>query len=327
MITSKTISIGNVAYVLGSSVKKIHRWFQEVLSGFRQAEQSGEIGKDDFEVEEDGAQVEIKVPIICEENLGEQMAVDDKTINGTCYTVLSNRQTNKIAMMASTLKSQELMSIMCDHFDVAKRMQVKSLSRDMAQNYDWFGRQAFMNAYHVADKFHVVKHMIEQLQAVRIRYRQEQLAKQRALKEQKKPLNEVVLSNGDSLPQLLARSRGLLFIPPHKWSPHQRRRAKLLFHHYPEIKKTYDAVQQLRRWYRPPKGATTYQKTKDRKRKELKKMIKDFDKSDIVEIQNIAQLLKNHSGSILNYFIKKETNAKAEALNRNLQRFVNVNYS
>jgi len=31
-------------------------------------------------------------------------------------------------------------------------------------------------------------------------------------------------------------------------------------------------------------------------------------------------------GQIINYFIAKETNAKAEALNQNLQRFINVNY-
>ncbi len=27
----------------------------------------------------------------------------------------------------------------------------------MASNYDWLGRLAFMNAYHVIDKFHVLK--------------------------------------------------------------------------------------------------------------------------------------------------------------------------
>ena len=36
--------------------------------------------------------------------------------------------------------------------------------------------------------------------------------------------------------------------------------------------------------------------------------------------------IKTHMGQILHYFVKKETNAKAEALNRNLQRFINVNY-
>ena len=45
----------------------------------------------------------------------------------------------------------------------------------MASNYNWFGRQAFMNAYHIIDKFHVIKNTMEQLQSVPIRYRQEEL--------------------------------------------------------------------------------------------------------------------------------------------------------
>ena len=74
--------------------------------------------------------------------------------------------------MAATLKTERLMEVL-SKFNIDKRMQVKSLSRDMASNYDWLGRQAFMNAYHVIDEFHVIKNIIEQLQAVRIRYRQE----------------------------------------------------------------------------------------------------------------------------------------------------------
>ncbi len=46
-------------------------------------------------------------------------------------------------MMAATLKTSELMQLI-KKFDIEKRMQVKSLSRDMAPNYDWLGRQAFM---------------------------------------------------------------------------------------------------------------------------------------------------------------------------------------
>ena len=55
-------------------------------------------------------------------------------------------------------------------------------------------------------------------------------------------------------------------------------------------------------------------------------MITEFTNSQIEEIKNIAFMLKRNQAQILNYFIAKETNAKAEALNQNLQRFVNVNY-
>lgn len=167
------------------AVKKLHRWYQNVLSGFKQAEEQGHIGKDDLEVYQDGQYTDIAVPIVAPEHLGSQMGIDEKTIDGTCYTILSNRQTNKIALMAATLKSDHLMQLITTHFDIEQRMQVTSLSRDMAENYDWLGRQAFMNAYHVIDKFHVIKNILEQLQAIRIRYRQEELAKRREAKKNK----------------------------------------------------------------------------------------------------------------------------------------------
>ena len=55
-------------------------------------------------------------------------------------------------------------------------------------------------------------------------------------------------------------------------------------------------------------------------------LLEEFTDSGIEEIQNIADSIKTHMGQILHYFVKKETNAKAEALNRNLQRFININY-
>lgn len=326
MVEGKVISIGNVAYVLGMAAKKLHRWYKDVLSGFKQAEEQGEIGQYHLEVCQDGVHINIAVPIVAPEHLGPQMAIDEKTINGTCYTIVSNRQTNKIALMAATLKSDYLMQIIVKHFDVEKRMQVKSLSRDMAENYDWLGRQVFINAYHVIDKFHVIKNILEQLQAIRIRYRQEELTKRRQAKKNKQPYQQRVLSNGDTVLQLLARSRTLLFIPSNKWSEHQKQRAKLLFYNYPEIKTAYSKVMKIRRWFTPPNAETTYQKTRDRKQKELVSLLNDFIESGIEEIKNIAHTIKTHMGQILHYFIKKETNARAEALNRNLQRFINVNY-
>ena len=325
MVEGRPISIGNVAYVLGMNAKKLHRWYQHVLSGFTRAKEKGEIRKHNIVVREKGQAEEIVVPILKQENLGEQMAIDEKTINGVTYTILSNRKTNKIALMASTLKVSDLMKLI-NKFDIEKRMQVRSLSRDMAPNYDWFGRQAFMNAYHVIDKFHVVKNIIEQLQSIRIRYRQQELAKRREAAQNKHKYIETTFSNGDTVLQLLSRSRGLLFLPTNKWSEQQKQRAKILFEQYPEIKTAYYLVLRIRRWFIAPKGKTTYSKTRDKKLQQVKLLLKEFIQSNIHEMKNIAYLIKKNIDHIINYFIAKETNAKAEALNQNLQRFINVNY-
>ncbi|MBB2151804.1 hypothetical protein GM920_23125 [Pedobacter sp. LMG 31462] len=48
-----------------------------------------------------------------------------------------------------------------------------------------------------------------------------------------------VLCNGDTLKQLLARSRYLLFKHHNKWTQAQKNRAELLFERYPELNKAY----------------------------------------------------------------------------------------
>lgn len=342
MVEGKIISIGNVAYVLGMNPKKLHRWYKEVLSGYKEAQESGQIGKDDILVREKGKPKRIRVPILKQENIGSYMAIDEKTIDGVCYTILSNRQTNKIAMMAATLKVKYLARIMSE---LDNKMNVISLSRDMASNYAWLGHEVFMNAYHVVDKFHVIKNAMESLQAIRIRHRQEELEKRRKAKQNYKQnqesekwsarldgreyqfkkfaYNENTYSNGDTTLQLLARSRGLLFIKPNKWSAHQKQRAKILFKKYPDIKEAYHLILQFRKWYSKPKEIVNIIRKKE---KQLIQWIQKAKDVNIYEIDNFINLINTHMPYILNYFLKSETNAKAESLNSQIQRFLNVNY-
>jgi transposase len=321
LVEGKPISIGNVAYVIGINSKKLFRWYKDHLSGFSEAERDGSLTKYDIRTRDE----HISVPILKPENMGPKMAVDEKTIDGTCYTVLSNRETNKIAMMAATLQTKELAKLF-KHFDITDRMKVKSLTRDMAPNYDWLGRQMFMNCYQVIDKFHVIKNAMEQLQAIRIELRQKALAKRREAKEQGIVYQEEVFSNGDTELQLLARSRGLLFITQNKWSQHQKQRAAVLFEKYPNIKTAYSIINQFRRWYSPPSGARTYPKTIQAKKIALMELIQKMKETKIDQLQNLAYMIKTHLQQIIHYFKEKETNAKAEALNQNLQRFITINY-
>lgn len=162
MVEGKAISIGNVAYVLGMDSKKLSRWYKNHLSGYREAVSSGEFGKHDLHCKRQGREWRVKVPILKPENLGKFMAIDEKTINGTCYTILSNRETSKIALMASTLKVSELNECM-SQFPIRSRMNVKSITRDLAPNFEWLARTNFMNAYHVGDKFQIIREVLEQL--------------------------------------------------------------------------------------------------------------------------------------------------------------------
>jgi len=341
LVEGKVISIGNVSYVLGMNPKKLHRWYKDILSGYAKAKECGEIGKDDIYVREHGKKKLIKVPIFKQENIGMHMAIDEKTIDGICYTILSNRDTNKIALMADTLKVKELERLL-SKFD--NKMQVRSLTRDMASNYEWLGRQSFMNSYHIVDKFHVIQNAIDALQSIRIRYRQEELEKRRKEKQKYKEqqqsekwaakldgkkfrpekfnYKEKTYTNGDTELQLLARSRGLLFKIPSDWTDHQKQRAEILFTKYEEIKEAYYLIIEFRKWYKKPKY-TANRKNKEKKLFEWINKVKDL---QIYEMDNLVNMIDTHSGFILNYFLNLETNAKAESLNSQIQRFLNVNY-
>ena len=78
-------------------------------------------------------------------------------------------------------------------------MAVKTITKDLADNYDWLARSTLMNATRIADKFHVIVLGMEALQAVRIRYRQEILTEERkrtleAKKEGKTSRREILKS-------------------------------------------------------------------------------------------------------------------------------------
>lgn len=53
------------------------------------------------------------------------------------------------------------------------------------------------------------------------------------------PYEPEVFSKGDTLRQLLARSRYLLFKAPKKWTKRQKERAEILFKQFPDLKDVY----------------------------------------------------------------------------------------
>jgi len=84
----------------------------------------------------------------------------------------------------------------------------------------------FTKANKVIDRFHVQKLALEAVQEIRIRYRWIVLEQEnneiQLAKVQSQIYKPETLENGDTLKQLLARSRHLLFKPQNKWTPKQK---------------------------------------------------------------------------------------------------------
>ena len=119
----------------------------------------------------------------------------------------------------------------------------------MAGSMNNISRYCFPNASLVTDRFHVQKLATEAVQEIRIKHRWEAIdAENDAIevaRKNKKPYKPVVLSNGDTVKQLLARSRYILYKNERKWTQNQKERAILLFELYPDIKLAYELTQKL----------------------------------------------------------------------------------
>ena len=336
---------------MGMSSKKLFRWYKDVLSGYKslghrrhlqKTRASRSPGKPSAK---SPVSPDLKISILNEKNMGSTICIDEKNINGDCYTIVSNPETNKIVLMVNTLLASQIVYLMRSNISQEVLFAVSCVTRDMAPNYDWVARELFPNAYQVADKFHVVKNIIDQVQSVRIRYRQELLRKQRELEEssRKQPKRQSdpkiqrelkdlkkELTNGDSMLQLLQRSKGLLHKLPNEHTASQKLRARLLFRLFPDIKEAYKFSVALRKWYQRPMRdgsfITPSRHLLERKKKVLLEIITHHLSSSCEEVKNIAHFMVKHIGEICNYFLGYKTNASAEALNQNLQRFIAINY-
>uniref|UniRef100_UPI003AAF2106 ISAon1 family transposase n=1 Tax=Flavobacterium sp. XS1P32 TaxID=3401726 RepID=UPI003AAF2106 len=159
---------------------------------------------------------------------------------------------------------------------------------------------------------------MEALQEIRIKYRwqsidQENEAMEKAKKGNKKFESEV-LSNGDTLKQLLARSRYLLYKNKSKWSENQIERASILFELYPDIEKAYNLAQDLR---------NIFEKTTDKiiGLSRLARWHEKVNQSGFKSFNTISRSIINHYQTILNYFDNRSTNASAESFNAKIKAF------
>jgi len=188
----------------------------------------------------------------------------------------------------------------------------------MAANMIKAIRRCFSNAQRVIDRFHVQKLAYDAVQEARITYRWEALdAESKSIEEARKNkqvYQPEVLSNGDTLKQLLARSRYLLFKHPSKWTASQKERAELLFPRYPELFKAYNLSIRLGNIF-------TTCKSKQIAFKRLAIWYNDVEAAGIESFKTVSRSVQMHYEAILNFFDNRSTNASAESFNAKIKAF------
>ncbi len=156
------------------------------------------------------------------------------------------------------------------------------------------------------------------VQEARIKYRWEALeAENKAIEQARKnkqAYQPEVFSNGDTLKQLLARSRYLLFKHESKWTASQKERANLLFPKYPELLKAYNLAIRLGNIF-------TACKSKQIAFKKLALWYNDVEAAGIEAFKTVAKSIQQHYNSILNFFDNRSTNASAESFNAKIKAF------
>lgn len=314
----KPVNFTTIGGFLQLKPQTVYSWYRHYLSGYPEAVESKQWGKDNFTGTD---KREKSVPVLKPENFAEQMSVDEKMIDEEFYTVMTNRQTGKIALLAETLTVTELNKLIDKTGQV--KQKVKTITADLSPTYEKFCEQSFPGAIIVADKFHVVKHIIEAVQTLRLRLKQQEIAQLPITKKERREYeNQTKLINGESRIEMLTRSRYVLFKRTENWTVSQQKRATLLFEIFPPLKSAYELTQQIRQWL----DKENVGKYEWQIEKQLIHWYHCAEQAKLPEVENLIRIIGSNEQKIMNYFKTGKTNAKAEAMNSKIQRFITANY-
>lgn len=260
--------------------------------------------------------------VLYPENTGKQLSIDETALtNGELYTIVTNKAAKgkKGALVAIVEGTDaEAVTKVLKKIPDQTRGIVEEVTLDMAGSMQKIVRSCFPKASQVIDRFHVQKLAYDALQEMRIAHRwdainEETNAIENAKADGVKYIPEV-LANGDTLKQLLARSRYLLFKSGDKWTDKQKKRVAILFDRYPDLKQAYALTHSLRMIFSKDidKGVA-YTK--------MAKWFNDVTESGFKSFNTISATFYSHYPKILNFFDNRSTNASAESFNAKLKAF------
>ena len=253
------------------------------------------------------------VYVLKKENIGANMSIDDKSIGHTGFSILSNNDTGKIAMMVESTKSQEVEQAM--GLFGKELYKVRNISMDMSPAYALVCNNLIPRAVQVIDKFHVMKYVYNCVSEVRIKIGKELTSTLTKGKKKtdgdKKTLSEL---------ELLRRTRHAITQSPDKWNEDMEKTVNQIFERFDDLRKAYQISQNFKHWY----NYKNCSKSIDEITKDLYQW---YDQAKhIKEFGSVIKMIRKHEDEIINFFHHGMTNAKAERLNGKIQRFVSNNY-
>lgn len=262
------------------------------------------------------------------------MSLDETCLsNGDVYTILTNKAAHggKGALVAMVKGvSTESVSGIFKKIPRKRRLSVKTVTTDLSSAMMLTVRTAFPRAMLINDRFHVQQLMSEAVDQIRIRHRWEVLDKEnKEIKEHRRKRKVCknrqerealgqwkpqIMANGETMPQIMARSRHIILKHSSKWNEQQTARAKILFELFPDLEKAYTLLLDL-------VDIFNQKSTPDEARLNLARWYDKVEKFENREFNKVLETFENHNITIINYFENRLTNASAESFNAKIKAF------
>ena len=305
-VDTRTDTMSNIASYFGVNSRKLQRHYKHKVSGFKQWNQLPHA--EDY--------------LIYPENITDKLSIDEVSLSkGELYTFVTNKNTgvrNKKSVVA-VINGTEAKTIqtVLEKISLEKRNQVKEVSMDMARNMGLAIENSFVNSTRVIDRFHVVRLVMDAMQHLRVKLRWKAIEEENTAIKQAKEKGEKyhphVLSNGDTLKELLVRSRYLLYKFEDDWTMTQSKRATILFEKYPTLQSAYELTLSFRSIYKNFSKSQATTQFNEWKEKVTAMKIDEFN--------TVVNSIEYHLDNILNFFDNRSTNANAESFNSKIKGF------
>ena len=302
----------------GLNGQTLRKQYKDVISGYRNWEQLGH------------AEEYVLFP----ENIGAHLSLDETSLsNGEVYTLLTNkaahgRKGTLVAMIRGV--STDTVSKILRKLPSAIRRAVKTVTTDLSSAMMLTVRKVFPCATLINDRFHVQRLMSEAVDQMRIRLRWQVLEEEnKALKEHRarrkaaksRTEREAIgqwepcrMANGETMPQIMARSRHVILKHESKWNGQQKKRAEVLFERFPKLEEAYRLSMRLTELFN--KKSTPAQA-----RLNLARWYNEVETFGENEFARVLETFENHNETIINYFEERLTNASAESFNAKIKAF------
>lgn len=262
--------------------------------------------------------------LVFPENLGEHLSIDEVEVtSGELYTVLTNkdghgRQGCLVAIVGGT-KPDTVSAAICK-IPLKQRETVKTITRDLAETMTMIATTCFPNAEQIDDRFHVQQLVSGALQEIRVALRKDAIKEHNQKVAEARKRNGHYFSkryeNGDTLKELLARAKYVLYKTKGRWSESQSERAAILFREFPQLQDAYKLTMHFRGIYEHAKDPEDGRRRLKRWYESVRKRLEIFP-----NFETPMQTILLHEDTIVNYFDDRRTNASAESFNAKIKGF------